>query len=234
VNSIRLLLGEEHTCGYLDGRLARSVYVDPNLTMSPQIYSALAYRGFRRSGDLVYRPQCRGCTACIPVRLDAKRFQPDRSQRRNLLRNRDVRAVPTAPVFNEVHYQLFTRYQESRHAGGGMTGMSRRDYMGFLASTWSFSQFVEFRDGNEKLLGVAVMDRLHDGLSAVYTFFDPDESDRGVGTHAVLWQVSEVRRLGLPWLYLGYWIAESRKMSYKSRFRPLQALLGEDWEGIEE
>ncbi|NJD05960.1 MAG: arginyltransferase [Methylococcaceae bacterium] len=234
MNSIRLRLGHEHACGYLDDRLARSVFVDPALTLSPQIYSALARKGFRRSGDLVYRPRCRGCNACIPVRLDVARFAPDRSQRRNQQRNRDLRAQPTPPVFNETHYRLFTRYQDSRHAGGGMTAMNRRDYLGFLASSWSSSQFVEFRDNDEKLLGVAVVDRLEDGLSAVYTFFDPDESQRGIGTHAVLWQITEAQRLRLPWLYLGYWIAESRKMAYKSRFRPLQALHGERWEEIEE
>jgi arginine-tRNA-protein transferase len=234
MKSLRLQLGSEHLCGYLDDRLARSVFVDPAQAMTADLYSALARKGFRRSGDLVYRPQCRGCTACTPVRLDVERYKPDRSQRRNLQRNRDLRAEPKPPAFNEAHYRLFTRYQESRHGEGGMTGMSRRDYLGFLSSSWCSANFVEFRDGDERLVGVAVVDRLRDGLSAVYTFYDPDAAARGIGTFAVQWQVAEAKRLRLPWLYLGYWIAESRKMAYKSRFRPLQALSGEDWEDVRE
>lgn len=234
MNSVKLFLGHEHACGYLEDRLARSVFVDPALSLSTELYSELALRGYRRSGDLIYRPRCRGCAACIPVRLNVEQFAPDRSQRRNLGSNRDLRVNRTQPVFNEDHYRLFTRYQETRHGDGSMNGLTRRDYLGFLASSWCSTEFVELRDGDETLLGVAVVDRLRDGLSAVYTFFDPDSAFRGLGTYAVLWQVSEAKRLKLPWLYLGYWIQESRKMAYKSRFRPLQALRGNSWEDLRE
>ena len=229
MTSIPLLRGHEHPCGYLPERTAQSVFVDPAAPMTGELYSALAHSGFRRSGDLVYRPACRGCRACVPVRLAVQDFRPDRSQRRCAARNIDLTAIPSVPAFSEEHYRVFTRYQYDRHGDGSMARMSRREYLEFLGSNWSSTHFVEFRDAPRRLLGVAVVDRLRDGLSAVYTFFNPSAAARSLGTFAVLWQIGETRRLGLPYLYLGYWIAASRKMAYKQRFQPLEALRDGVW-----
>jgi arginine-tRNA-protein transferase len=206
--------------------------VDTSLSLDASTYSRLAEQGFRRSGDLVYRPHCLLCAACVPVRIPVARFAPDRSQRRVWRANADL-AVNSMPAeFDEEHYRLFRRYLAARHDDGGMADSSPEDYAGFLCSRWADTRFVEFRSAKE-LLAVAVVDRLETGLSAVYTFFDPGHAERGLGTLAVLWQVGEARRLGLDWLYLGFWIEDCRKMSYKQHFRPLEARIGEQWRRFE-
>ena len=225
---IRLFSGAGHACSYLPGRDACSAYVDPGLALDAATYASLAAQGFRRSGDLVYRPHCQGCAACVPVRIPVARFAPDRSQQRCLRDNARVAATARPAEFDAAHYRLFRRYLAARHDDGGMADSSPEDYLGFLGSRWADTRFVEFRL-EEKLLAVAVMDRLEAGLSAVYTFFDPAQSRLGLGTLAVLWQVGEARRLGLDWLYLGFWVKGCRKMSYKERFRPLQALAAGQW-----
>ncbi len=229
---IRFFLGGEHPCAYLPGQTANSAYLDADLTPSPALYSRLVEQGFRRSGALVYRPHCRNCAACIPIRIPTARFVPDRSQRRNLRNNADLKVTRKPPEFAEEHYRLFRRYLAARHGDGAMANLSAQEYIGFLGSDWANTSFVEFK-AKDRLLAVAVMDRLDRGLSAVYTFFDPAQAARGLGTQAVLWQIGEARRLGLEWLYLGYWIGDCRKMSYKTRFRPLEALIGEHWKGFE-
>ncbi len=228
MKQIKLYLGTEHPCSYLPGRRANSAYVDPGMELDTRTYSRLAELGFRRSGDMAYRPHCRACKACVPVRIPVERFLPDRSQMRNLRANIDLAAAPRPAEFVEEHYRLFSRYQQARHREGGMGDSSPEDYLGFLGSRWANTSFVEFR-AKDKLLAVAVVDRLENGLSAVYTFFDPDCAQRGMGTYVVLWQIGEARRLGLEWLYLGYWIKECRKMNYKSRYRPIEAFVGEHW-----
>jgi leucyl-tRNA---protein transferase len=229
---IRLFQGPAHACSYLPGRLAQSLYVDTGLILDPVTYSRLAEQGFRRSGDLVYRPDCPGCSACVPVRIPVACFSPNRSQLRNLRDNGEMIAIPKPAVYTDEHYQLFQRYLAARHEDGGMADSSPEDYLGFLASDWAETWFVEFRE-QERLLAVAVVDRLDTGLSAVYTFFDPAQHERGLGTLAVLWQISEAKRLGLDWVYLGFWIGDCRKMSYKDRFRPLEALLDGEWRVFE-
>jgi arginyl-tRNA--protein-N-Asp/Glu arginylyltransferase len=225
---ISLYLGHEHDCSYLPGRMARSVYVDPDTPMNEPLYSALLRQGFRRSGELVYRPHCLRCSACIPVRVPARRFAPDRCQARALKRNADLTVTRKPSAFDEAHYRLFSRYLEARHGQGGMASSTREEYIQFLAASWVDTSFVEFRLGDE-LLVVAVTDYLQDALSAVYTFFDPDHGNRSLGVHAVLWQIEEARRLDLSWLYLGFWIEECRKMGYKDQYRPLQALIAGQW-----
>lgn len=229
---ISLYLGHEHDCSYLPGRMARSVYVDLDTPMNGSTYSALVEQGFRRSGELVYRPHCPSCSACIPVRVPAQRFVPNRSQTRVVTRNADLTVRRKPAVFDEVHYRLFSRYLDARHGQGGMASSSREEYVQFLTAGWVHTSFVEFRLGDE-LLALAVVDYLEDALSAVYTFFDPDHAKRSLGVNAVLWQIGEARRLGLSWLYLGFWIEECRKMAYKNRYRPLQALIGGRWRELE-
>jgi len=229
---ISLYLGHEHDCSYLPGRMARSVYVDPDTPMNEPLYSALIGQGFRRSGELVYRPHCPSCSACVPVRVPAARFVPNRSQARALRSNADLTIRRKPAAFDEAHYRLFSRYLAARHAQGGMASSSREEYIQFLAASWIQSSFVEFRLGDE-LLAVAVVDYLEDALSAVYTFFDPGHASRSLGVNAILWQIEEVRRLGLTWLYLGFWVEHCRKMAYKNQYRPLQALIGGQWRDFE-
>lgn len=228
MKSIPLHLGYEHDCDYLPGRQARMAYVSPLVGLDPNLYSELAANGFRRSGDLVYRPYCQNCTACMPVRIPVHDFQPSRVQRRVAKANADLRVIRKHDVFDERHYQLYMRYLATRHAEGHMALSSREEYLQFVASAWGDTGFYEFLAGDE-LLAVAVIDHLDDGLSAVYTFYDPEQGRRSLGTYAVLWQIAEAARRGLGWVYLGFWIAECRKMAYKNAFRPFQVLTKSGW-----
>jgi arginine-tRNA-protein transferase len=232
VKSIPLYVGYEHDCDYLPGNQARMAYVSPQVPMNMELYSRLVARGFRRSGSLVYRPQCENCSACVPVRIPVDRFRPNRSQARTLKANGDVEVVKRPDRFDEGHYQLYMRYLRARHAEGHMVQSSREDYSQFVISGWGGAAFYELWAAG-RLLGVAVVDHLEDGLSAVYTFFDPEFPQRGLGTFAVLWQIGEAKRLGLPWVYLGFWISGCRKMAYKGLFRPFQALRGQAWITLE-
>jgi leucyl-tRNA---protein transferase len=229
---LALYLTAEHPCSYLDALQARTLFVDPLARMDSATYQALVDQGFRRSGSHVYRPACRGCARCVPVRIPVAAFRPDRSQRRNWARNvRHFRLVDTPAVFQTAHFDLYLRYLAGRHPDGSMADdTSIESYRRFLVDPWGGeTRFLELRlDG--RLAGVAVTDLLPHGLSAVYTFFDPDLSQRAPGTFAVLAQVDATRRLGLPFLYLGYWIGESRKMAYKDRFRPIETWDGRCWQ----
>jgi arginine-tRNA-protein transferase len=219
-----------HACSYLGGHQAITLFADPHMTMDTALYSALADLGFRRSGGHVYRPRCPNCQECLPVRIPVDAFQPDRSQRRTWARNQDLTVSVQPATFSEENYRLYRRYITSRHADGSMDIDDPEQYLSFLTSHWSDTHFVEFREQG-RLLAVAVIDILEQGLSAVYTFFDPNERSRGLGTLAVLWQVEEVRRRALPWVYLGYLIESSPKMVYKTRFRPLQTFIQGRWQG---
>jgi arginine-tRNA-protein transferase len=220
-----------HECDYLPGRSAQTLFADPRAHMTTRLYSRLAEYGFRRSGGMIYRPACPGCAACVPVRIPVADFRPRRSQRRNLQRNRDLRVRATPAGFDAQQYALYRRYIGERHPGGGMDEADEERYLEFLTSPWAATTFHEFRAG-DRLLSVAVVDRMETGLSAVYTFFDPDEGRRGPGVFAVLWLIGEARRLGLPYLYLGYWIGDCRKMAYKSQYRPLEGLRDGEWRRI--
>ncbi len=218
-------------CNYLPGREARNIFAPPSGGMTNTLYSSLIELGFRRSGSFVYRPHCRACTACIPTRIPIEHFVPSRSQRRNLGMNRDLGVRIRKPVYREEHYALYSRYQSMRHPGGGMDEPTPQTYQGFLTSDWSQTVFVEFVL-DDRVVAVAVTDILDQGLSAVYTFFDPELGARGLGTHAILWQIEETRRRGLSYLYLGYWIAQSPKMVYKSRFQGIEGLLADRWQPL--
>lgn len=229
---IQFYLTAPYPCSYLEGREARSQVAAPAHLIGKAAYSRLIREGFRRSGHYTYRPHCYGCNQCVPVRIEVVEFRPNRSQKRNYRDNRtmDARILPLE--FRDEHYALYRRYQRARHAGGGMDLDDSEQYTQFLLSSQVDTSLVEFRDG-EKLAMVAVVDRVEDGLSAVYTFFDPALEKRGLGTYSVLWQVELARRLGLPYVYLGYWIKASRKMAYKSNYRPLQGLIDGNWQHME-
>lgn len=229
---IQFYLTAPYTCSYLDGLEARSQVAAPAHLVGPSAYSKLIQEGFRRSGHYTYRPHCNNCKRCVPVRVNAEDFRPNRSQRRSRQLNRSLKASIHPLEFREEHFELYRRYQHARHKGGGMDLDDSDQYSQFLLSSQVNTSLVEFRDG-DKLVMAAVVDRVDDGVSAVYTFFDPTLEKRGLGTYAVLWQIELARSLGLSYVYLGYWIAESRKMSYKANYKPLQGLVDGKWAQLE-
>lgn len=222
-----------YACSYLEGRQARSQVATPGHLINTPVYSELVRNGFRRSGVFTYRPYCDSCRACIPARIPVARFVANRSQKRCWNRNAALEARECPLVFREDHYALYQRYQELRHAGGGMDQDSREQYAHFLLQSHVDSRLVEFREDG-MLRMVCIVDVLSDGLSSVYTFFDPDVPGTSYGTWCILWQVARCRSLGLPNLYLGYWIRESGKMAYKSRFRPIEGRIGGIWQELDD
>lgn len=220
-----------HECSYLSHHQATTVFIDPRITKDATLYEVLSQYGFRRSGEHIYRPQCRDCTACVPVRIPAAAFEPRRSQRRIWKRNQDLTVTASSCVFRREHFNLYCLYLAARHAGGGMDNPTPRSYLQFLTSDWSDTVFYEFRL-KRQLLGVAVVDLLETGASAVYTFFDPSYPERSLGVYAVLWEIEETKRLGLEYLYLGYWIENCRKMQYKTQYSPLEHYIQGVWKKV--
>jgi arginine-tRNA-protein transferase len=229
LDALRFFQTPEHECNYLPDREASTVFVDPSAQLNTNIYAQLALIGFRRSGRYLYRPRCKSCNACVPIRISANDFKPNRAQRRVFNKNRDLTVTLCDNEFQQEHYDLYERYLQTRHVDGGMDDTTPDKYSGFLTCDWMDTRFVEFRLQN-KLVGVAVTDFMRDGLSALYTFFDPDFNKRSLGTFAILWQIDAARQFNKHWVYLGYWIEESSKMAYKTRFRPYELFLNGHWQ----
>ncbi len=221
-------------CPYLPGRVERKVFTHLVGHDARSLNTQLSQGGFRRSQNIAYRPACDGCAACVSVRVPVNTFTPSRGFKRNLCRNADVEGVVTKPKASGEHYALFRAYIDQRHGDGGMADMSVLDFSAMVDDNFVDSRLVEYRlkrDGGEagELIAAVLVDILGDGISMIYSFYDPDHARRGLGTFMILDNLARVKRLGLPYLYLGYWVRGSRKMDYKARFLPQERLTADGW-----
>lgn len=231
LSSIQLYLTAPYPCSYLPDLEARSQVATPSFLITAHIYSELVRHGFRRSGSFTYRPRCDQCQQCVPARVVVTGFKPTRSQRRSWKQHKGLQITLHPLQDKEEYFELYRRYQQTRHAEGGMNEDDPEQYRNFLLQSHVDTLLVEFRE-HDVLRMVSIVDVLEDGLSAVYTFYDPDLPHSSFGTFNVLWQIELCRKLELPYLYLGYWIKASHKMDYKSNFQPLQGLLDNTWQPI--
>ncbi len=222
-------------CSYLPDQYERLIIAqpEPGKKIGKKLTSILSRSGFRRSGLVNYRPCCIGCSACHSYRVSTEHFNPNRSQNRCLKKNSDivVRVLPAKT--SKEHYELFRHYLQIRHQNSVMEQMSLNDYETLILNSTTESVLLEFRDVDQKLLMVAVTDILDDGLSACYTFFDPREVKRSLGTLGILTQIRLAKKFSLPWVYLGYWVPGSSSMNYKKHFRPGEVFINERWLDIE-
>jgi arginine-tRNA-protein transferase len=216
-------------CPYVPGRIERKVVTELAGVSAESLHDRLSRGGFRRSHNIAYAPVCPSCSACVPIRIRALDFQPNRTQRRIGRQNADLLVQEMPPRATAEQFALFQRYQHVRHPDGDMATMSFYDYRAMVEDTPIETSLVEFRLADGTLIGACLTDRLGDGLSAVYSFFATGMDERSLGTYAILWLISRAASYGLPHVYLGYWVAESRKMAYKAKFRPSETLRGGQW-----
>jgi len=220
-------------CPYLPGRVERKVFTHLVGQDARSLNTQLSQGGFRRSQNIAYRPACDGCGACVSVRVPVNTFEPNRSLRRTLKANADVTSTVARSEATSEHYSLFRGYIDSRHGDGGMADMTVLDFSAMVDDNFVDSRLVEYRirggEDDGRLVGAVLIDILGDGISMIYSFYDPEESRRSLGSFMILDNIARVKRLGLPYLYLGYWVRGSRKMDYKARFLPQERLTADGW-----
>lgn len=219
-------------CPYLPDRTEQMVFTDLSGAGNPRgLHHQLSRIGFRRSQGIAYKPNCKNCNACVPVRVDAHGFRQSKNMKRIWRKGQKIsaNAVTLGAIATKEHFELFQRYVQSRHGEGGMAAMDFADYIAMVQDTPVPTRVIEFRDQSGALAGACLTDLMDDGLSLVYSFFDPVYASESLGTYMILWHIAEARRRGLAYVYLGYWIADSPKMSYKARFQPLQAYQDDEW-----
>lgn len=254
LSALHFYLTAPYPCSYLPDRQACSQVATPSFLISTAVYSELVRHGFRRSGPYTYRPHCDNCRACVPLRIPAGQFSPSRSQRRAWAQHAHLEASLHPLLDSPEHYDLYQRYQRARHPNGGMDNDDRGSYQNFLLQSHVDSLLVEFRDPPDRMQAhagentwqgtgyqgrrgalrmVSMIDLLSDGLSSVYTFYEPDLPRARLGVYNVLWQIELCRKLNLDFVYLGYWIRQSRKMAYKTEYRPAQGLIDGAWRVID-
>ena len=226
---IKLYQGSVSECSYLENREAINIYADPHHPEPQAVYNELIQRGFRRSGEFVYRPGCPQCKACVPVRVVCQEFCPRRTDKRNLKRNSDLKIDFRKAEFTEEYFDLYHRYLSQRHNDGGMDNPAPADFERFLLNPWAETLFLDVRL-NGKLVALAVTDATTDGLSAVYTFFDPTMPERGLGRYCILQQIELSNLMSLPYLYMGYWVNDCQKMEYKTDYRPQEHFIEQRWD----
>jgi arginyl-tRNA--protein-N-Asp/Glu arginylyltransferase len=228
IGTIRLCLTEAHECSYLPGQQSTTAFVDPDRHIDLDLYSRMTTLGFRRSGPYLYAPKCGSCTACVPARIPVASFQWSRAQKRCWKKNNEILVEQLDSINVGEHFPVYARYIEQRHPDGDMYPPMRRQFEEFLGNAWGCTQFLEFRLDSQ-LIGCAVVDVVHNGLSAIYTYYDPAFADRGLGVLAILFEINLAQRLGLEHLYLGYWISGCDKMKYKTNYRPLELYRENRW-----
>ncbi len=228
LESLQFFQTQAHPCSYLDGQSASTVFLSPKQRIDRALYSQLSDYGFRRSGLHIYKPLCDDCNACVPMRVPAELFKPSRSQKRTWKRNHDIVVSTTDSIDTDEHYALYEHYINERHRDGDMFPPTKKQFLSFLGSDWHSACFYEFRVEG-KLIATSVADVMDNGISAVYTYYDPSEHKRSLGSYAILYLIQEAKKLHLRNVYLGYWIKQSDKMNYKSDYRPLEIQSGDRW-----
>ena len=229
LEKIQFYVTTKYSCGYINNQEAQSMVATPYKKVDADTYSDLIQKGFRRSGQYVYKPQCNECSACIPIRICAKEFKRSQSQKRTLKKHSYVTAKILPLKFEEEHYSLYVHYQKNRHRLSSETNNDIADYNDFLIKSNVDTKIIEFRS-EEKLLMVTIVDQLKDGISAVYTFYDCNDSKLSFGTYSILWLLNFCKNKNLNYVYLGYWINDSKKMKYKINFKPYELMINGAWQ----
>ncbi len=229
LNDLQFYATPEHSCSYIDGIKSKTLFIDPKIIIKQSVYTQLSELGFRRSGAHIYRPHCDSCQACVSIRVPASSFAMSSSQRRISNKNSDLCVKYVDAQYSDEYYILYEKYINIRHLDGDMYPPSTDQFRSFLVESEQHNCFIEFRLPDNTLIALAAMDHLDSAMSAVYTFFDPSYSRRSLGTFAILWQIEEIRRRNMDFLYLGYWVDNCRKMNYKTNFRPMELLINGKW-----
>ncbi|MBT6140456.1 MAG: arginyltransferase [Nitrosomonadales bacterium] len=233
LKSIKFYVTTKYGCGYIENRSAQSMVATPYTSIGSDIYDDLIYKGFRRSGQYVYKPHCEECQECIPIRLSPTLFVISRSQKRVIKKHAHITAKILPLQYSEEHYELYINYQNKRHRSKNDHENDMTDYHDFLIKSNVQSKLIEFRDQG-KLVMVTIIDEMENGLSAVYTFYDSTNPKNSLGTFSILWLLNYSLNKKVPYLYLGYWIRKSVKMAYKINFKPYEILINDLWQEASE